>query len=216
MDSLQHLYLIRHGMREDFVDPTWRERAKRPYDPPLSAAGFRQAALIAEALKDRGITTLISSPFLRALQTAAPLAEAADVPIFVEPGFGEWLNPAWMSGPPDLPNATQARALFARVDTEYRPKGSSHFPEHDERVEVSARIQTTLRALLQDYQGGAMAIVAHGSPLGQSIAWLIPGATGVSMQVGSITRIERREDEFRLITSGTDHLGEAGSPVRLH
>ena len=51
----QRIYLIRHGQREDFEDPTWPQRAARPYDTPLSATGFRQAEDVGRALMDQGI-----------------------------------------------------------------------------------------------------------------------------------------------------------------
>ena len=40
----RRLWLVRHGSRRDFEEPEWAARAARPFDPPLSARGRREAA----------------------------------------------------------------------------------------------------------------------------------------------------------------------------
>ena len=61
------VYLVRHAERaEDGTD-----------DPPISEAGTARAWLLAELLKDAGITHIHSTDFKRTLQTGKPIAEAS-------------------------------------------------------------------------------------------------------------------------------------------
>jgi broad specificity phosphatase PhoE len=58
------IWLARHGSRLDFDDPEWAKHALRPYDPPLSADGRRQAEAMAARLAGAPVVQLFSSPFL--------------------------------------------------------------------------------------------------------------------------------------------------------
>src|SRR3984893_7464329 len=63
-------YLVRHakaGSRRDWEGP---DECR-----PLTAAGRLQAAAIAERLRARPVTRLLSSPYLRCVQTLEPLAK---------------------------------------------------------------------------------------------------------------------------------------------
>ncbi|MEP7047524.1 MAG: phosphoglycerate mutase family protein [Ilumatobacteraceae bacterium] len=67
------LYLVRHakaGSRRGFEG---NDRLR-----PLSPAGRRQATALAERLTAAGVTTLISSPYLRCIETLQPTAQAID------------------------------------------------------------------------------------------------------------------------------------------
>ena len=62
------LLLVRHGRPDE-------GHADRPHDPPLHADGQRQARAVATLLAHEGVTRIVSSPLLRARETAEPLAE---------------------------------------------------------------------------------------------------------------------------------------------
>ena len=203
-------------MRQDFEDPAWAKSALRPYDSPLSARGFQQAREVGQALQGQGIQALYASPFLRALQTADAIAAALNLPIRVEPGFGEWHNPVWMAESPQLPDALAAHRLFPRVDVAYRPVGQARYPELDETQEVRARVNHTLSVLTAKQPPEHLVIVAHGSPLGQSLGLLVPGVPGIHLNVASITRIDREGSLFRLVHSGVDHLSDRHAETRFH
>eukprot|EP00959_Pyramimonas_sp_CCMP1952_P473723 9502215-Pyramimonas_sp.AAC.2 len=90
--------LVRHGEREDYVDPTWTQRAERPWDPPLTKLGKLQAGaagrrLRDEIARDHGVPTatrVYSSPFTRCVETAAEIARELGVSsIQVEDGLAE-------------------------------------------------------------------------------------------------------------------------------
>ena len=70
------LYLVRHakaGTRDDWAGD---DRLR-----PLTKAGTRQSTALARRLAKRGATTLVSSPYVRCVQTLEPLAHALSAPI---------------------------------------------------------------------------------------------------------------------------------------
>lgn len=78
------LYLVRHakaGSRHDWTDD---DRLR-----PLSKSGYRQAEALAERLGDLGVSTLVSSPFARCVQTLEPLAQLVNVEVITDDCLGE-------------------------------------------------------------------------------------------------------------------------------
>ena len=102
MPEEQVVWIARHGNRQDFVDPHWARRAGRPHDPGLSPDGELQARELAERLSGEGIEAVYCSPFLRTVQTAHAVAELLGLPLQIEHGACEWLNPEWFSRAPDF------------------------------------------------------------------------------------------------------------------
>ncbi|GAA0148998.1 hypothetical protein LIER_36844 [Lithospermum erythrorhizon] len=78
--SYQHVVIMRHGDRADFVDPTWVDTATRKWDPELVTQGitraFKTGQKIRTHLADVSIHRGFVSPFLRCLQTAAEAVSA--------------------------------------------------------------------------------------------------------------------------------------------
>ena len=77
------LYLIRHGQS------TNNAGLPRVVDPVLTDLGIAQAQYAATSLRKEGLTHLFASPMRRALQTAAKLSEATNLPVTVAPEFCE-------------------------------------------------------------------------------------------------------------------------------
>lgn len=70
------LYLVRHanaGSRPDWEGPD--------HDRPLSAKGRRQAEGLVHLLAGRPVRRVLSSPYVRCVQTVEPLAEKLDLPV---------------------------------------------------------------------------------------------------------------------------------------
>ncbi len=127
-------------------------------DPPLSAEGQREAAGLAERLRDMPITLVLSSPLVRARDTAAAIAAATGARLtvdarLIELAYGEWegltqgeVKAAW---PEELRG-------WKRSPHTARPPGG----------EWLAEVQTRLDDLLADLQrrtaaGCVMALVSH-------------------------------------------------------
>ena len=68
--------VVRHGEREDAVwNSGWYESEdgrKHPYDCPITAEGVQQARDVAANLKTLNFGIVVSSPYLRCVQTAVP------------------------------------------------------------------------------------------------------------------------------------------------
>ncbi len=210
------IYLIRHGIREDFVDPSWKLTASEPGDTPLSEGGLRQACDIAGALTNSGIRAVYCSPFTRALQTAAPLSEHLVVPVFIEPGFGEWLSPEWFAAPPSLLPAHAAGRICPLTDPTYLPAHQTRGLEGDESVEVRARVKKTIETILARRPGESFAVVLHGSPLCQAAGLLLGTLDGIDTGMGAITHISFKSGIFALISSGSTHLRDNDHHLRFH
>eukprot|EP00897_Mesotaenium_endlicherianum_P010939 jgi/Mesen1/9874/ME000070S09153 len=74
----QHVFVMRHAERRDFVEPTWALSTDRPWDPPLTDWGKWQAHQVGMRLKREGwnVTRIVCSPYLRCVETAAEVAMA--------------------------------------------------------------------------------------------------------------------------------------------
>lgn len=157
----RRVFLARHGNRRDFVDPTWIETAREPYDPPLSEDGVEQARRLGQRLRREGIDVIVTSPFLRTIQTAHHANEALGVPIYVEPGFGEWLSPHSFERAPELTGLAALRLEYpALCDDGYASSAAPCYPENVD--ELCARAQRALCALLDRFAGTPL-VVGHAA-----------------------------------------------------
>lgn len=130
----QIVWIARHANRLDFVNPDWFLTAERRYDPPLSDDGMEQAQQLAKRLQKEKISHIFTSPFLRTIQTANAVAEVLDLPIKLETGLSEWLNPAWMTEEPERLSVPALAELFPRIDVSYTPHIAAQYPETHEKV----------------------------------------------------------------------------------
>jgi broad specificity phosphatase PhoE len=210
------IFLIRHGIRLDFVSPDWKENAEKPFDPPLADIGLQQAEDIAGALKMSGIKAIYSSPYLRAIQTAAASSHALDIEVRIEPGFGEWLNPGFFTDLPCLLSPREAVAICPLIDTAYEPAFVPSSLEPKEEIDVASRVDAVLKTIFHLAPADSFAIFTHGSPLCQAALKLLGHLDGVDTRMGAITRILRDGDELQLISSNSDHLRDKDAHLRFH
>jgi len=83
------MILLRHGQSEFNLAFTATKRDPGIPDPKLTPHGEEQALAAALALGDAGIKRIICSPYTRALQTVAPIAERLRVPVTITPTVRE-------------------------------------------------------------------------------------------------------------------------------
>ena len=202
----RRLYFVRHGLREDFQNPAWQKTAENPWDPPLSADGREQASDIGAYFANKVIHGIISSPFLRTLETAQAISGACGAPIWMEEAMCEWLNPGWHMMPPRWSSPTEAEVLFPGVAPSYVSGVTARYPEEQEAREVQARCRVFLNAVLRDGLLSDLVFVTHGSPLGQCMGHLLGGTDGIDFRMAAITELEQNGEEFRLLRSGCEHL----------
>lgn len=104
------IFVIRHGERADFsYNPKEKIRIIKEYDPPLSHIGLKQSAITGAYINKfmkklspkHKIPIIITSPFLRCLETAISIAESFDSlkgnTIFLEDSLGEYMQRTWFS-----------------------------------------------------------------------------------------------------------------------
>ena len=89
MDALTS-YLVRHAKAGS------RERWTRPDDErPLTPPGLRQAEGLVRQLAAAQVRRVASSPYVRCVETVAPLASARGLEVEIADGLAEGAGPDW-------------------------------------------------------------------------------------------------------------------------
>lgn len=212
----QIVWIARHANRLDFVNPDWFLTAERRYDPPLSDDGMLQAQQLARRLKKEKIGHIFASPFLRTVQTANAVAEMLNLPIKLETGLSEWLNPVWMTEEPERLSTPALAKLFPRIDTSYTSRIAAKFPETHEKVRE--RSGQTARCLATEFFPEDILLVAHGaSVLGGAMGLVGDIAkTEVKASLCSLVKVVRQDPEWLLeLTGDTSHLTHIEEVIRF-
>lgn len=197
----QNIWLCRHGNRIDFVDPSWKGD-----DPHLSEDGIVQAKETGLRLKGEGIQHLFTSPFLRTVETAYYIAEALDLPIKIEHGASEWLNPEWFSKRPNHMSPDELFKQFPRIDKSYRSVVMPRYPEGSEEAFVRAGEASRM---LSDTFREDFLVIGHG----HSVTGMAKGFMGSDCQIFcslcSLVKVVRQNGCATLELNGdVSHLSE--------
>lgn len=204
----QTVWIARHGNRLDFVHPEWFETAERRYDPPLSEDGLIQAKQLGQRLKNEPIAHIFSSPFLRAIQTADCVAEALNLPLKIEAGLSEWLNPQWMSHAPVTQPPEVLEERYPRIDCNYHSRTVPQYPESEETV--WRRTGKTARQLVTEFSENIL-LVGHGASVVGSAVGLIGGNPTVNASLCCLVQLVRVGKSWEMKLNGdTSHLNTAG------
>ncbi len=206
------LLFIRHGE----TDWNRQQRFQGQIDVPLNATGERQAARLAQRLAAENHDQLFSSDLQRARQTAAPLAEAWQMPVVAvaglrEQSFGvlEGLDvPTIQARHPDL------WQLWLQQDADFAPPGGESQRQFHSRVlgavkelaaTASANGSTSagVKRLVVVTHGGVLDMLwrsVHGLPLSGLRACAIPN-TGINRLcfAGGALQIEVWGDDAHLM-----------------
>ncbi len=148
-------YFVRHG-RSDYS-----ERGTKVYQgfgvnlAPLSATGVRQIEQTAKDERLRGAKLILSSPYTRAVQTAAILSKELHVDIAIETDLHEWKADKtyrWLG-------EEAAEAAYK----EYLACGG-RYPDGEERPwETAEAVRERVLAVLRRYAScGDVIIACHG------------------------------------------------------
>jgi broad specificity phosphatase PhoE len=176
------IFLIRHGDKLSKYPPcdSYTVKATEPCfnktrfgnNPELSECGRRQARLVSERLlaMSPSFASVFSSPFMRTLQTAAPLAVAANTVIKVEALFSEDRQ---LNGP-DQPRQSEASHSGASDWTQIeqlwdRGYSSPPIPTPEGNVEfwrrmVLATSELQKHARLLPNAPSSIAVFTHAGP----------------------------------------------------
>jgi 2,3-bisphosphoglycerate-dependent phosphoglycerate mutase len=143
---------IRHGLPER-VDVS-QGRA----DPGLSPVGQLQAERVARSLESERLDAIYSSPMLRALQTAAPLAAAHQRQVQVEEDLTEFDQNATFY----IPYEELRRSGDPRWEAMLRGEFSG---TNGGLREFQSRIVATVEGLIGAHRGHRIAVVCHAGVL---------------------------------------------------
>lgn len=165
---MQTLWLVRHEHRLDFIQPEWFDTAIHPYDPPLSTEGFDRAITLTEKFRQISIDRIYTSPFLRTIQTADPLAQLLQLPIRLEWGLCEWLCQDWTLGFPKTTPIEDLTQFYPNIDVTYKSLVLPCYPETT--ANLDARIAIIAGKLFKGNGENIVAIAHKGSVLGIAAA----------------------------------------------
>ena len=213
---LQTIYIIRHGDRFDFNmgEAKWKEIAQRPLDPVLSDLGLHQSILLGkffEEKKKQGkkVTRVVTSPFVRCIQTCNPIAGAFDLPVCVDNSLWEVVFTSEV-----MPKLEERACYFPRIDTTYQ---SIFKPEPDEPfpVECMERYGKAGAGLIERFKDEeALVICTHAAGVAALVASLLKASVGSFKPVApaAIFALEATGDPakpWRLDMEGyNEHLGK--------
>ncbi|MGY1694939.1 MULTISPECIES: histidine phosphatase family protein [unclassified Geodermatophilus] len=125
----------------------------------LSTAGETMAQRAAEWLTGRGVTLLVSSPLERARQTAAPVAEALDLPVDVDERLIEAGNAFEGLRVAGGRGVFRSPANWWRLRNPVRPSWGEPY------VEIAARMLAAVEAARDAARGSAAVCVSHQLPI---------------------------------------------------
>lgn len=193
--------LIRHGQ----TDFTGKLLLGRQPGISLNDEGREQARKIAHRLSGMPITAIYSSPIERVSETAAPLAEAHNLPCniseaFLELDFGDWTNKSIK----DLEGDDQFR-LF----NEFR--SSARIPGGEMMLEAQMRIVLGLEKLRHEHPDQTVAVVSHADIIKSAICYY----AGIHLDMfhrleispASLSILEIYDDTARImLLNDTSHL----------
>lgn len=146
------LYLVRHAKAGDREDWQGDDRLR-----PLSKSGWRQAEALVEVFEKLPVDRILSSPYVRCVQTVEPLAKRRGVRIETTQGLAEGAGAEpvfeFMRKFPDqgvvlcthgdvvqeVLERLVANGILRRRDTLQMAKGSTWIIEHDHGKVVAAR-----------------------------------------------------------------------------
>lgn len=192
------LLLVRHGVTRYNTD-----RIFMGHGPvPLSAAGRRQVAALAQRLRANPPSRIVSSDILRARQSAEIISEALGLPFEMHAGLRE-VDVGTAKGVSYAEAAERWPKIFA-------PAGEERFPGGESFAETADRAAAFLRAAILDDPGRVLAVTHGGVVRGVAARLLgLPLAAVAAFQIdnASLSVFRVASGSVQLVTwNDTAHL----------
>jgi glucosyl-3-phosphoglycerate phosphatase len=170
------VFLIHHGQTEfnRVFSVTRRDPGVR--DPCLTEIGRSQAAAIARAPHLLSARRLITSPYIRALETAEIIAEQLDLPITIEPMIAERFCFTCDIGSP----LAELRARWPDLDFDHLQ--DPWWPQLEETEQEIALRCESFRCRIGSEAWSELAVVTHWG--------FIRAMTGLKVPNGAVLRID--------------------------
>jgi len=158
------LLLIRHG-ENDYV-----KKNKLPGQQGgihLNERGQKQAAALADSLKELPIQAVYASSLERAVETAEPLAKVLHLEVQLRPALMDINIGSWTGRSLKMLNRIKAWRIVQRAPSIF------HFPEGESFLQAQERIVSELDAISMAHKKGLVAIVFHADPIKLAIGHYI-------------------------------------------
>jgi broad specificity phosphatase PhoE len=204
-----HFFLVRHGETADNV----QMRYIGMRDETLTEKGMQQAGLVAAALAQLPIRTVISSPLRRAADTAARIRSACGSEIrtdarLAEGSFGSWEG---LTRAEVLKLGSRDAELLIRWETD-----SSCAPPGGESIEsIQRRVVQLGKDLKSEFADGSIALVSHVGPIKALIAYALGMPLQQSRRLfldpGTISVIDWGPKPLLRLFNSHAHLGWASA-----
>ena len=142
---MTHIYFVRHAQ------PNFENHDD--FSRELSPKGLADRTLVTDYLQDKGVTAVLSSPYRRAVDTVAPLAEELGLIVVTREDFRERkVDSAWIE---DFDGFTRRQW----ADFDYKLSDGESLREAQERN------LRALREVLEQFADKTVAIGSHGTAL---------------------------------------------------
>jgi broad specificity phosphatase PhoE len=196
------IVFARHGQTAPNRDGLVLGRA----DPELTDEGRGQAELLAAALSTEPVAKILTSPLLRARQTAEAISAACGVPVAVDERLVEIDWGTWEGRPAG--SLAIADVDRWRRDSPEPREADGTAPEGESLESLSVRVESFCLDTLDE---GLVVAVSHVSPIKAATAWAlgVDGTVAWRMFLGlaSMTRVGRgRTSPVLLSFNETWHL----------
>ncbi len=186
------LYLVRHGRTATNAD----RRLLGRVDVPLDELGRRQAAALGQLGFLRGAARVVSSPLLRARDTAAALGPRVSVDErWAEIDYG--MYDGW--------KVEDASELWKRwgADLSYTPEGGESL------AALGHRVREACAELWPEAAERDVVVVTHVSPLKAAVAWALGVGDDIAwrmfVDVASVSRVGAGRSGPALLTFNEVH-----------
>ncbi len=148
--------LLRHGQTVLSVD----KRFSGVGDQALTEVGRGQAAASAARLSGSAATAVVSSPVVRARETALLVADALGVEVVIEPGlretdFGDWEGSTF----------AEVRARWPRELDAWLASTAVAPPYGESFDDTATRVRQARDRVLRDFGGQTVVLVSHVTPI---------------------------------------------------
>jgi broad specificity phosphatase PhoE len=189
---LTRLLLVRHGL----TDAVGKLITGRLSGYPLNPAGQAEAEALADALSNRKLAAVYSSPLERALHTAARIASRHGLAVIEREAltdieFGDWSAQAIAT--------LETQAAFRRFN---RHRAFCAIPNGERVVRVQARLVDALTDIAEAHPTSCVVVVSHGDPVRLAVAFFlglpVDLAQRLEIGTGSVSELELFEDDVRL------------------
>jgi len=194
------LIIVRHGR------PVRIEGAEGAANPPLADVGHRQAEAVAELLLEKQVDLVVSSPMLRARQTAAPLAAKMGVDPVIIDDLAEIDQLSDSYVPMEELKAQGGEAWQAVMDNPASMHGDVNIDE------FASTVCTAFDKLIADNRGRTVVAFCHGMVTMSFLQYVLGYHDRYALRVdyASVTRVQASSTGVRSVRSvnETGHLGE--------